>query len=148
MRDIKNPKNWSFETKQVHAGQEQPDPATGARAVPIYATTSYVFENCRHGADLFALKESGNIYSRLTNPTRRLYLNSVLPLWKEVREPWPQRRGAAAITYAFQALAKAGEHIVAAENDLRRNLQSAGPHPSPYERDHYNFCRSPGGGRL
>lgn len=114
VRDIKNPKNWSFETKQVHAGQEQPDPATGARAVPIYATTSYVFENCRHGADLFALKESGNIYSRLTNPTEDVFEQRIAAL-EGGAGALATASGAAAITYAFQALAKAGEHIVAAK---------------------------------
>ena len=73
MADIRDSKNWSFETKQVHMGQEQPDPATGARAVPIYATTSYVFDNCRQGADRFALQEPGNIYGRLTNPTQEVF---------------------------------------------------------------------------
>ena len=73
MADIRDSKNWSFETKQVHTGQEQPDPATGARAVPIYATTSYVFDSCRQGADRFALKEPGNIYGRLTNPTQEVF---------------------------------------------------------------------------
>ena len=73
MADIRDSKNWSFETKQVHTGQEQPDPATGARAVPIYATTSYVFDSCSQGADRFALKESGNIYGRLTNPTQEVF---------------------------------------------------------------------------
>lgn len=61
-----------FETLQVHAGQEEADPATGARAVPIYQTTSYVFRDCRQAADRFALKEPGNIYSRLTNPTEEV----------------------------------------------------------------------------
>ena len=69
MTDIRNSRYWSFETKQVHIGQEQPDPATGARAVPIYASTSFVFDDCQHAADRFALKDTGNIYGRLTNPT-------------------------------------------------------------------------------
>ena len=69
MADIRDPKNWSIETKQVHIGQEQADPATDARAVPIYATASYVFHNAQHAADRFGLRDAGEIYSRLTNPT-------------------------------------------------------------------------------
>ena len=70
MSDIKNSANWSFETKQLHIGQEQADPATDARAVPIYQTTSYVFHNSQHAADRFGLKDAGNIYGRLTNSTQ------------------------------------------------------------------------------
>ena len=70
MSDIKNSANWSFETKQLHIGQEQADPATDARAVPIYATAAYVFHNAQHAADRFGLRDAGNIYGRLTNPTQ------------------------------------------------------------------------------
>ena len=69
MKDVRNTENWSFETRQVHIGQEQPDPATGARAVPIYASTAFVFQDCQHAQDLFSLESGGNIYGRLTNPT-------------------------------------------------------------------------------
>lgn len=114
MADIRNSKNWSFETKQVHMGQEQPDPATGARAVPIYATTSYVFDNCRQGADRFALQEPGNIYGRLTNPTQEVFEQRMTAL-EGGKGALATASGAAAITYTFQALAKAGEHIVASK---------------------------------
>ena len=70
MADIKNSKNWAFETRQLHIGQEQADPVTDARAVPIYATTSYVFHDSQHAADRFGLRDAGNIYGRLTNPTQ------------------------------------------------------------------------------
>ena len=112
MTDIRNSQNWSFETKQVHIGQEQPDPATGARAVPIYASASFVFDDCQHASDLFALKESGNIYGRLTNPTEDAFEQRIAAL-EGGAAALATASGAAAITYTFQALAKAGEHIVA-----------------------------------
>ena len=80
MTGIRNSQNWSFETKQVHIGQEQPDPATGARAVPIYASASFVFDDCQHAADRFALKDSGNIYGRLTNPTEDVFEQRIAAL--------------------------------------------------------------------
>ena len=112
MADIRNSQNWSFETKQVHIGQEQPDPATGARAVPIYASASFVFDDCQHAADRFALKDSGNIYGRLTNPTEDVFEQRIAAL-EGGTAALATASGAAAITYTFQALAKAGEHIVA-----------------------------------
>ena len=114
MTDIRNPKNWSLETKQLHIGQEQADPATGARAVPIYATASYVFNNAQHAADRFALKDPGNIYSRLTNPTEDIFEQRIAALEGGVAT-LAVASGAAAISYALQALAKAGEHIVASK---------------------------------
>ena len=114
MADIRNSQNWSFETKQVHIGQEQPDPATGARAVPIYATTSYVFDDCQHAADRFALKDSGNVYGRMTNPTEDAFEQRIAAL-EGGTAALATASGAAAITYTFQALAKAGEHIVASK---------------------------------
>ena len=114
MTDIRNPKNWSLETKQLHIGQEQADPATGARAVPIYATASYVFNNAQHAADRFALKDPGNIYSRLTNPTEDIFEQRIAALEGGVAA-LAVASGAAAISYALQALAKAGEHIVASK---------------------------------
>ena len=78
--DINDPKNWSFETRQLHIGQEQPDPVTDARAVPIYATTSYVFHNSRHAADRFGLRDAGNIYGRLTNPTEDIFERRIASL--------------------------------------------------------------------
>ena len=114
MTDIRDPKNWSIETKQLHIGQEQADPATDARAVPIYATASYVFHNSRHAADRFALKDPGNIYSRLTNPTEDIFEQRIAAL-ENGSAALGLASGAAAISYTIQALAKAGEHIVAAK---------------------------------
>lgn len=111
MTDIRDPKNWSIETKQLHIGQESADPATDARAVPIYATASYVFHNSQHAADRFALKDPGNIYSRLTNPTEGVFEERIAALENGVGA-LGLASGAAAITYTVQALAKAGEHIV------------------------------------
>ena len=112
MTDIRNPQNWSIETKQIHIGQEHADPATGARAVPIYATASYVFNNAQHAADRFALKDPGNIYSRLTNPTEDIFEQRIAAL-EGGSAALAAASGAAAISYTLQALAKAGEHIVA-----------------------------------
>ena len=114
MSDIKNSDNWSFETKQLHIGQEQADPATDARAVPIYATASYVFHNAQHAADRFGLRDAGNIYGRLTNPTQRVFEERIAAL-ENGTAALAVASGAAAITYTFQALAKAGEHIVASK---------------------------------
>lgn len=114
MTDIRDPKNWSLETKQLHIGQEQADPATDARAVPIYATASYVFHNAQHAADRFALKDPGNIYSRLTNPTEEVFEKRIAAL-EGGSAALATASGAAAITYTFQALARAGEHIVASK---------------------------------
>ncbi len=113
--DIRNSENWSFETKQLHIGQETADPATGARAVPIYATTSYVFNNSEHAADRFGLRDAGNIYGRLTNPTQDIFERRIAALEGGVAA-LAVSSGAAAITYALTALAKSGDHIVAAKN--------------------------------
>ena len=114
MSDIKNSANWSFETKQLHIGQEQADPVTDARAVPIYATTSYVFHNSDHAADRFGLRDAGNIYGRLTNPTQGVFEARIAAL-ENGTAALAVASGAAAITYTFQALAKSGEHIVASK---------------------------------
>ena len=114
MSDIKNSANWSFETKQLHIGQEQADPATDSRAVPIYATASYVFHNAQHAADRFGLRDAGNIYGRLTNPTQGVFEERIAAL-ENGSAALAVASGAAAITYTFQALAKAGEHIVASK---------------------------------
>ena len=106
--------NWSFETKQLHVGQEQADAVTDARAVPIYASTSYVFHNSQHAADRFALKDAGNIYGRLTNPTQDIFEQRIAALEGGVAA-LATASGAAAITYTIQALAKAGDHIVASK---------------------------------
>lgn len=109
-----NERNLRFETKQLHIGQETADPATGARAVPIYATDSYVFNNSQHAADRFALKDAGNIYGRLTNPTQDVFERRIAALEGGVAA-LAVASGAAAITYTFQNLAAAGDHIVAAK---------------------------------
>ena len=104
--------NYKFETLQLHVGQEQPDPATDARAVPIYATTSYVFRNSAHAAARFGLADAGNIYGRLTNSTQGVFEDRIAALEGGVAG-LAVASGAAAITYAIQALAQAGDHIVA-----------------------------------
>jgi O-acetylhomoserine (thiol)-lyase len=114
MSNIKDPKTWSFETKQVHIGQEQADPVTDSRAVPIYATTSYVFHNSQHAADRFGLRDPGNIYGRLTNTTQGIFEERINALEGGVGA-LAVASGAAAITYAITALARSGEHIVAAK---------------------------------
>ena len=101
-----------FETLQIHAGQETADPASGARAVPIYAPTSYVFNNSQHAADRFALKDAGNIYGRLTNSTQGAFEERLAAL-EGGSAALAVASGAAAITYTIQALATKGEHIVA-----------------------------------
>lgn len=104
--------NYKFETLQVHAGQEQPDPATDSRAVPIYQTTSYVFHNSAHAADRFGLRDAGNIYGRLTNSTQEALEKRIAALEGGVAA-LALASGAAAIDYTIQALAGTGEHIVA-----------------------------------
>lgn len=104
--------NYKFETLQLHVGQEQPDPATDARAVPIYQTTSYVFHNAAHAAARFGLADAGNIYGRLTNSTQDVLEKRIAAL-EGGTAALAIASGAAAITYTIQALAKAGDHIVA-----------------------------------
>ena len=101
-----------FETLQIHVGQEQPDPASDSRAVPIYQTTSYVFHNSQHAADRFGLRDAGNIYGRLTNSTEGVFEQRVAALEGGVAA-LATASGAAAITYAIEAIAKKGDHIVA-----------------------------------
>ena len=108
-------KNYRFETLQLHVGQEQADPATDARAVPIYQTTSYVFRNSQHAADRFGLRDAGNIYGRLTNSTQGVFEDRVAALEGGVAG-LAVASGAAAVTYALQNIAQAGDHIVAADN--------------------------------
>ena len=106
---------FKFDTLQVHAGQEQPDSATGARAVPIYLTSSYVFRNSQHAADRFGLRDPGNIYSRLTNPTTEIFEKRMAALDGGVGS-LATASGLAAITYAILSLAVGGDNIVAYEN--------------------------------
>ena len=108
-------KKLHFETLQLHVGQEQPDPATDARAVPIYQTTSYVFHNAQHAADRFGLRDAGNIYGRLTNSTQGVFEARVAALEGGVAG-LAVASGAAAVTYALQNIVRAGDHIIAADN--------------------------------
>lgn len=108
-------RNFKFETLQLHVGQENPDPVTDARAVPIYQTSSYVFRNCDHAAARFGLADAGNIYGRLTNPTEDVFEQRMAALEGGVAA-LAVASGAAAITYTIENLAQAGDHIVAAKN--------------------------------
>jgi len=108
-------KKLHFETLQVHVGQEQADPATDARAVPIYQTTSYVFHDSQHAADRFGLRDAGNIYGRLTNSTQGVFEARVAALEGGVAG-LAVASGAAAVTYALQNIVRAGDHIIAADN--------------------------------
>lgn len=108
-------KKLHFETLQLHVGQEQPDSATDARAVPIYQTTSYVFHNAQHAADRFGLRDTGNIYGRLTNSTQGVFEARVAALEGGVAG-LAVASGAAAVTYALQNIVRAGDHIIAADN--------------------------------
>ena len=108
-------RNLKFETLQLHVGQEQPDPVTDARAVPIYQTSSYVFRNCDHAAARFGLSDAGNIYGRLTNPTEDVFEKRIAALEGGIAA-LAVASGAAAIAYTLQNLAHEGEHIVAAKN--------------------------------
>ena len=114
-KKTRDQRNFKFETLQLHVGQEQPDPVTDARAVPIYQTSSYVFKNCDHAADRFSLNDAGNIYGRLTNPTENVFEQRIAALEGGVAA-LAVASGAAAVTYTLQNLAQAGDHIVAANN--------------------------------
>lgn len=108
-------RNLKFETLQLHVGQESADPVTDARAVPIYQTSSFVFRNSQHAADRFGLRDAGNIYGRLTNPTEDIFERRVAALEGGVAA-LAVASGAAAVTYAIQNITAAGDHIVAAKN--------------------------------
>ena len=108
-------KNYHFETLQLHVGQEQADPVTDSRAVPIYQTTSYVFRNAQHAADRFALRDAGNIYGRLTNSTQEVFEKRIAAL-EGGTAALALASGAAAVTYALQNVARNGDHIIAANN--------------------------------
>ena len=112
MAKITDTSKWGFETKQLHIGQEEADPATDARAVPIYQTTSYVFHNSQHAADRFGLKDAGNIYGRLTNSTEDVFERRIAALEGGVAA-LAVASGAAAINYTILNLAEGGGHIVA-----------------------------------
>ena len=106
-------RQYKFETLQLHVGQEQADPTTDSRAVPIYQTTSYVFHDFKHAADRFGLRDAGNIYGRLTNPTQDV-LERRLAALEGGSAALAVASGAAAVTYTVQALARKGQHVVAA----------------------------------
>lgn len=108
-------RNLKFETLQLHVGQEQADPVTDARAVPIYQTSSYVFHNSDHAAARFGLSDAGNIYGRLTNPTQDVFERRIATLEGGVAA-LAVASGAAAVTYSIENIAKSGDHIVAAKN--------------------------------
>ena len=108
-------RDFKFETKQLHIGQENPDPVTDARAVPIYLTSSYVFHNSEHAADRFGLRDAGNIYGRLTNPTEDVFEQRIAALEGGVAA-LAVASGAAAVTYTIENLAQSGDHIVSAKN--------------------------------
>lgn len=112
MAEIKDTSKWGFETKQLHIGQESADPASDARAVPIYQTTSYVFKNSEHAAARFGLADAGNIYGRLTNSTQDVFEKRIAALEGGVAA-LATASGAAAITYTIETLAEGGGHIVA-----------------------------------
>ncbi len=114
IKNINDSANWSFETRQLHIGQEQADPATDARAVPIYASTSFVFHDSQHAADRFGLRDAGNIYGRLTNPTQDIFERRIASLEGGIAA-LATASGAAAINYTISALAGSGEHIVASK---------------------------------
>ena len=111
-KNMSNKTKLHFETLQLHVGQEQADPATDSRAVPIYQTTSYVFHSAQHASDRFFLKEPGNIYGRLTNTTQGVFEDRVAALEGGVGG-LAVASGAAAVTYAITNLANAGDHVVA-----------------------------------
>ena len=114
MADIHNSQDWGFETKQLHIGQETPDPVTDSRAVPIYQTTSYVFKNSAHAAARFSLQDAGNIYGRLTNSTQDVFERRIASL-EGGAGALAVASGAAAIAYTVQNLAQLGDHIVSSK---------------------------------
>lgn len=114
-KKVRADRNFKFETKQLHVGQEHADPVTDARAVPIYLSSSYVFHNSEHAADRFGLRDAGNIYGRLTNPTQDVFEQRIAALEGGVAA-LGVASGAAALSYALRAVAHAGDHIVAAKN--------------------------------
>lgn len=131
-------REFSFETLQLHAGQT-PDKETKSRAVPIYQTTSYVFDDAQEGEDLFALRKPGNIYTRITNPTVAVLEERIAALEGGVGA-LATASGMAAITYAVLGLAHAGDHVVLCDNPLRWNIQSLKRNSSTLWC-HNNFCR-------
>ena len=133
-------RDFRFETLQLHVGQENPDPVTDSRAVPIYQTSSYVFRNSEHAAARFGLADAGNIYGRLTNPTEDVFEKRIAALEGGVAA-LAVASGAAAITYAIEAIAQAGDPCGSSKEYLRWNLQLPGTHDQAVRRE-YHICRS------
>lgn len=131
-------RKFKFETLQLHVGQENPDPATDARAVPIYQSSSFVFRNCDHAAARFDLSDAGNIYGRLTNPTQDVFEKRMAAL-EGGAAALAVASGAAAISYSIQNVAQNGGHIVAAKNIYGGTFNLL-PHTSPVW-DHNHLCR-------
>ncbi len=136
--------NYKFETLQLHVGQEQADPATDSRAVPIYQTTSYVFRNSQHAADRFGLADAGNIYGRLTNSTQDVFEKRIAALEGGVAA-LATASGAAAITYTIEALAQAGDHIVAQKTIYGGSYNLLEHTLTAVRRDHHLCQRSRSG---
>ena len=130
-------KKYRFETLQLHVGQEEADPVTDARAVPIYASTSFVFHNAQHAADRFGLRDAGNIYGRLTNPTQEVFEKRIASL-EGGSAALAAASGAAVINYTFRSV----------KNNLRRNVQPLGTYSSAFVGNYNNVCRPRGGGRF
>ena len=154
---INNPEHtFGFDTLQLHVGQESADPASDARAVPIYQTTSYVFRNSQHAADRFGLADAGNIYGRLTNSTQGVFEDRIAALEGGVAG-LAVASGAAAITYTLQALAQAGDHVVAQKtiyggsyNLLEHTLSQFGvaqPRRGRKRHQRQHHCHLPGNAR-
>lgn len=135
-------RNFHFETIQLHAARSGPDPATGARAVPIYQTSSFVFDNCAHAEARFNLSDAGNIYGRLTNPTQDVFEQRMAALEGGVAA-LATASGAAALAYTFENLTRAGDHLGGGSEYLRRHLQFSGPYPGGV-RGHHHICGSVG----
>ena len=132
---------YRFETLQLHVGQETPDPVTDARAVPIYATTSYVFHDCAHAAARFGLEDPGNIYGRLTNSTQEVLEKRVAAL-EGGTAALALASGAAAIAYTLQALGQNGGHIIAQKTIYGGSYNLAGRYSS-WIWDHRFLCQYP-----
>ena len=138
--NVKDSKNWSFETKQLHVGQELPDSATDARAVPIYASSSFVFRNSQHAADRFGLRDAGNIYGRLTNPTNDVFEKRIAALENGVAA-LATASGATAINYTILAPCAQRRTYRFVKKYIRRHIQPACAYAAPFFRHHRRLCR-------
>ena len=139
MADIRDSKNWGFETKQLHIGQEQADPVTDARAVPIYATTSYVFHDSQHAADRFGLRDAGNIYGRLTNPTQDIFGTADCSIRRRCGSAGCSIR-CGSNCLCISGTCKGGRAYCGIQDHLRRHIQSSGAYSSAHKRCDNNVC--------